>query len=56
MPYLSNEKRYRTNSNGFELQEPRKTIDEFFTTIREKKIVSGVGAWVRGESVTTITD
>ena len=45
MPYLSNEKRYRINSNGFELQEPRKTIDEFFTTIREKKIVSGVGGF-----------
>ena len=38
MPYFSNQKRYCNNSNGFEFQEPRGTIDEFFTTIREKKL------------------
>ena len=43
MPYFSNEKRYRKNSNGFELHEPRRTGGEFFTKIRDKKIVSGVG-------------
>ena len=42
MPDFCNEKRYRKNSNGFELQEPRGTVGEFFTKIREKKIVSGV--------------
>ena len=34
MPYFSNEKRYRKNSNGFELQEPRGTVGKF---IRDKK-------------------
>ena len=31
MPYFSNEKRYPKNSKGFELQEPRGTVGEFFT-------------------------
>ena len=35
MPYFSNEKRYRKNSNEFELQEPRGTVSE--------QIVSCVG-------------
>ena len=37
MPYFSNKKRTRKNSNGFELQEPRGTVDKFL------KIVAGVG-------------
>ena len=37
MPYFSNEKRYRKNSKGFELQEPRGTVGEFFTKMRDKK-------------------
>ena len=36
MPYFSNEKRYRKNSNGFELQKSRETVGEFFTKIREE--------------------
>ena len=36
MPYFSIEKRYRKNSNRFELQEPRGTVHEFFTKIRDK--------------------
>ena len=41
MPYFSNKKDI-AKSNRFELHEPRGTVSEFFTTIREK-IVSGVG-------------
>ena len=37
MPYFSDEKRYRKNSNEFELQEPRGTVGKFFTKIRDKK-------------------
>ena len=46
MPYFSNEKRDGKNSNGFELQERGGTVGEFFTKIREKKIVSGVSGLV----------
>ena len=37
MPYFSKEKRYRKNSNIFELQEHRGTVGELFTKIRDKK-------------------
>ena len=36
MPYFSDEKRYRKNSNGFELQEPRGTIGAFFRKSERK--------------------
>ena len=40
--HISVTKKDIANSNRFELHEPRGTVSEFFTTIREK-IVSGVG-------------
>ena len=46
MQYLSNEKIYRKNSHGFELQVSKWTIGDFFHDNQREKIVSGFGGLI----------